>query len=119
MRISDWSSDVCSSDLLKPFGRRRAGLKLLAIDAPPKRMALTVPALLDGSEAASLDRAGYRRADLHALDPSLEGGLILDGELYGGGDIVARAGAPHAFAVQRRRQAPPSDRKGTRLNSRH
>src|SRR3546814_4281786 len=99
MRISDWSSDVCSSDLLKPFGRRRAGLKLLAIDAPPKRMALTVPALLAGSEAASLDRAGYRRADLHAFDLSLDGGFILDGELYRGGDIAVRAGAPIDFAV--------------------
>ncbi|RIA36631.1 diacylglycerol kinase-like protein [Hephaestia caeni] len=84
---------------LKPFGRRRAGLKLLAVDAPPKRMALTVPALLAGSEAASLDRAGYRRADLHAFDLSLEGGFILDGELYRGGDITVRAGAPIDFAV--------------------
>src|SRR3546814_8370797 len=25
MRISDWSSDVCSSDLIRPYGRRLGG----------------------------------------------------------------------------------------------
>src|SRR3546814_5194537 len=33
MRISDWSSDVCSSDLLA-FGRFNAGLALFQIDKP-------------------------------------------------------------------------------------
>src|SRR3546814_2849200 len=31
MRISDWSSDVCSSDLLRPL--RRAGMASMAPDA--------------------------------------------------------------------------------------
>ncbi|HVJ00108.1 MAG TPA: acylglycerol kinase family protein [Sphingomonas sp.] len=84
---------------LKPFGRKRAGLKLLAVDAPPKRMAVTVPALLAGSEGAWLDRAGYRRTDLRAFDLSLDGGFILDGELYRGGDLTVRSGAPIDFAV--------------------
>src|SRR3546814_3129853 len=34
MRISDWSSDVCSSDLA---GRARRGLHLLPVLAPPPR----------------------------------------------------------------------------------
>src|SRR3546814_20671054 len=62
-------------------------------------MALTVPALLAGSEAASLDRAGYRRAALPAFDLSLDVGFILDGELYRVGDNAVRAGAPTHFAV--------------------
>ena len=31
---------------LKPFGRVRAGLKLLGIDAPPRRMMLSLPVLV-------------------------------------------------------------------------
>jgi hypothetical protein len=84
---------------LRPFGHKRAGLKLLAIDAPPKRMAVAVPALLAGSEGRWLERAGYHRIDPHAFDLSLDGGFILDGELYKGGDLSIRTGAPIEFAV--------------------
>jgi len=84
---------------LKPFGHKRAGLKVLAIDAPPKRMLAAVPLLLAGSATGWLDRAGYHRRDVRAFDLSLDGGFVLDGELYKGGDLSIRTGAAIEFAV--------------------
>lgn len=84
---------------LKPFGHPRAGLKLLAIDAPPKSMAIDVPALLSGSEREGLARHGYHRGDPSAFNLHLSGEFILDGEHYPGGDLEIRTGVPIAFAV--------------------
>ncbi|TPG42794.1 diacylglycerol kinase [Sphingomonas koreensis] len=84
---------------LKPFGRERKGLKVLAVDAPPKRMALSVPALLAGSEADWLKKAGYHRGDPRSFELSVENGFILDGEHYPGGDLTVRIGEPLHFAV--------------------
>jgi hypothetical protein len=84
---------------LRPFGRKRAGLKVLAIEAPPKRMLASVPLLLAGWATGWLGRAGYHRRDLRAFDVSLDGGFILDGELYRGGELSIRTGAAIEFAV--------------------
>lgn len=84
---------------LKPFGEPRPGLKVLAVDAPPKRMAFHVPALLAGSERAGLRKAGYHRGDPKRFDVSLASGFILDGEFYPGGDLTVAAGEPLLFAV--------------------
>jgi diacylglycerol kinase family enzyme len=84
---------------IKPFGRKRDGLKLLGIDAPPRRMLAAVPALLAGSEAAWLDRAGYHRATADSLHLSLAGGFILDGEFYPGGGLLLKKGAALTFAT--------------------
>ncbi|MBM7406878.1 MULTISPECIES: diacylglycerol/lipid kinase family protein [Sphingomonas] len=84
---------------LKPFGHERAGLKMLAVDAPPTRLSRAVPALLRGSEAAWLEQAGYRRHDVHSFTVTLEGGFILDGELYDGGTITVRQGRPLQFVT--------------------
>src|SRR3546814_10955157 len=40
MRISDWSSDVCSSDLRNPTGARRPGAIQVEYITPHKRMHL-------------------------------------------------------------------------------
>jgi len=84
---------------IKPFGKMRDGLKLLGVDAPPRNMLLSVPALLAGSEAAWLGRAGYHRGNVDTLHLSLEGGFILDGEFYPGGDLTLRKGAALTFAA--------------------
>ncbi len=84
---------------LKPFGRVRAGLKLLGVDAPPRRVLLTLPALLAGSEKDWLRRAGYHRGDVDRLDVTLDGGFILDGEAYEGGALIIAKGAPLDFFV--------------------
>lgn len=84
---------------LKPFGHIRDGLKVLAIDAPPKRMPIAVPALLAGAEGQWLADLGYHRGDPDAFDLTLNGGFILDGERYPGGALSIRTGAPLQFAT--------------------
>jgi len=84
---------------LKPFGRARSGFKLLAVDAPPRRILSSLPALLTGSEAPWLDARGYHHGDVDSFRISLEGGFILDGETYEGGDFIIRRGAAMNFLV--------------------
>src|SRR3546814_16220902 len=60
MRISDWSSDVCSSDLIARLGvlfdRARAG-QLLGVQGQVMRSPpmLTIPVLMDGSAARTFE----------------------------------------------------------------
>src|SRR3546814_11121386 len=50
MRISDWSSDVCSSDLRQVAEARIAGIAAIAVRAAPA----ATGAILDGEQAAAL-----------------------------------------------------------------
>ena len=84
---------------LRPFGTPRPGMKTLVADAPPRRLAAVVPALLAGSEAAWLERAGYHRADSAGLDVELESGFILDGEIFPPGAYRVARAAPISFVV--------------------
>ncbi|MBN2971390.1 NAD(+)/NADH kinase [Roseomonas aeriglobus] len=84
---------------LKPFGRIRAGLKSLVVDAPPRGLATSVPFLLAGHEGAWLERRGYHRIDSSAFDVDLESGFILDGEVFPGGAYRVAQGAPLRFVV--------------------
>lgn len=84
---------------LKPFGGVRGGLKLLGIDAPPRRIVASLPALLAGSEAAWLRRAGYHRTDAERVEVTLGGGFILDGEAFEGGSLTIARGTPLDFVV--------------------
>lgn len=84
---------------LKPFGRPRAGLKILEIDAPPRRLIRAVPFLLAGSEASWLDAWGYRRFDTKSIELHLDHDFILDGEIYPGGDLTVREAGPLRFVV--------------------
>src|SRR3546814_4944180 len=75
MRISDWSSDVCSSDLLDPLGLC-ADLDRMAFEPGPGEIVLDAPAFLalvlivaaaaDAQDVAAHDharlRVGRRRA---------------------------------------------------------
>src|SRR3546814_2989869 len=97
MRISDWSSDVCSSDLLGvPQTLLRGVARLGAVAAPPRPEPARRPA-----------RRGAHRRDRAAADgparPRADGHLRRD-------LVRARAcrGPPDA-----------EDRKSTRLNSSH
>src|SRR3546814_1850894 len=46
MRISDWSSDVCSSDLISAFDRLRSGSKALILNGLLAAVAAVVTALI-------------------------------------------------------------------------
>lgn len=84
---------------LKPFGAIRPGLKLLGVDAPPRFLLATAPVLLSGSSPEWLKRLGYHHLDADAVRISAPAGFILDGELFQGGDLLVRQGAPLRFVV--------------------
>ena len=84
---------------LKPFGRPRPGKKTMVVDAPPRRLATTVPALLTGSEAEWIEARGYHRIDADAVEIDLEAGFILDGETFPGGAYTLRRGQSLRFVA--------------------
>src|SRR3546814_18574234 len=68
MRISDWSSDVCSSDLVGRDGTKRS----FAVDEHPRR-----------------DTSMERLASLKVLHPEIEGFSITAGNAAGANDGAA------------------------------
>ena len=81
---------------IRPFGAPRGGLKLLTIDAPPRRVVASLPALLGGYDLAE---PGYRRDDPHSVELVVKGDVIVDGEPFVGGAMTLTQGAPIGFAV--------------------
>jgi hypothetical protein len=83
---------------MKPFGRERAGLKLVGIDAPPRYLPVTLPRMLAGWGGDRIDRGGVLRRDprVARLSPSQ---FVLDGETFDGGPLLIRQGAPVDFVV--------------------
>ena len=84
---------------LKPFGPPHEGMKVLAAEAPPRKLPGAVPALLAGSQAAWLEELGYRRRDILEMGLSFNGSFSLDGEIYPGGDLIVRQGPDLEFVV--------------------
>lgn len=84
---------------LKPFGPPHEGLKVLAVEAPARKLPKAVPAVLAGSEAEWLERAGYRRRDIQQMALSFAGDFTLDGEIYPGGELIVRQGPDVEFVV--------------------
>lgn len=82
---------------LQPFGPPREGMKVLDVDAPPKRLHAAIPAVLRGSQAPWLAKNGYRRREAELVSLSLEQPVVIDGEIYPGGEIKVRKGAPMRF----------------------
>lgn len=84
---------------LRPFGRVRSGLKLLGVDAPPRKVLLAAAAVLAGSERQWLSEAGCKRADTDSFRLCIDGGFVLDGEVFPGGELTISRGAPIEFLV--------------------
>ena len=82
----------------RPLGHIEAGLNILAIDAPPRLVPIAAAGILAGMEGKWLQRLGYHhRHAAPAFQLSLSGGFILDGELFPGGTLTVRTGAPIRF----------------------
>lgn len=84
---------------IKPFGPARSGMKMLRIEAPVRRMMQALPAILGGTDREWLPGAGYHRHVARRIDMRLSGKFILDGEVFEGGDLSLRQGAPIRFVV--------------------
>jgi hypothetical protein len=84
---------------VKPFGEPREGLKVLSIEAPPRKLIRALRSLIRGDDAAWLAANGYRRDDMTAFDLTLPGHFVLDGEIYEGGDLTVRQGPELEFVI--------------------
>src|SRR3546814_5669508 len=115
MRISDWSSDVCSSDpvhCVQCHGAGGAGVKTLY-------PSLTDDDWLWGGDLATIDYTithGIRNPDHKATRTSLMPAFGRDGILDAGqiADVVSHVRVKDAVAPE-----GGQDRKSTRLNSSH
>src|SRR3546814_7905985 len=106
MRISDWSSDVCSSDLLQVEGRAR---RIVVEVAGDQRRVIDIKDALELVAGSARDR----RVDL------FDGGVLLGDELEVDQRHVRGRHADRRaveLALQGRQH---QDRKSTRLNSSH
>src|SRR3546814_1213289 len=109
MRISDWSSDVCSTDLV-PVGEADAAMALGALDRLRRAGAVDAVIFLGQVDPDDADRTvgAWRDALLVLLVGHIPEELGLEME----GRIIGDAGHPPVAQRQR-------DRKSTRLNSSH
>src|SRR3546814_5338248 len=136
MRISDWSSDVCSSDLLEPAAWR--GLEVgigvdvedtdafdaIIVDPPVDRAGVETPVQVGDEDSLRIDA---RRAQAQII---AEDAAVRIGEVAVEADNRERA-ARHGVEPANPRGAPRNgdddlvgidarlDRKSTRLNSSH
>ena len=84
---------------LKPFGEPHEGLKVLSVEAPPRRLVRAVPAILQGRSPPWLAQDGYRRDDLASFDLDFPGDFVLDGEVFEGGKLSLRQGPELEFVI--------------------
>src|SRR3546814_4048027 len=96
MRISDWSSDVCSSDL-----------KAEALKAEVADLKATLPA----KEEAERERLAALH-DLLAALPNLPAADVPDGDDENGNVEIARWGTPRTFDVPPRAHPDPAPALG-------
>src|SRR3546814_6894349 len=123
MRISDWSSDVCSSDLdrARPIATRLANL-----DREPEQARGKVPrrGKLEPTRHAQAavevqNEAVGRKARLYDLVAKCIGGAGVHGLFPSIGRWVQLPAATLPRGEQRGVRGARSDRKSTRLNSSH
>src|SRR3546814_1550372 len=114
MRISDWSSDVCSSDLMadRPFGHAdEAALVVAAFDAGVK-----APEVVGVLEAGDGLGTGYvMRRVMGEVSPAT---VLADPPPSLLADLGRELARIHAVPLEKVPAAIP-DRKSTRLNSSH
>lgn len=83
----------------KPYGEPREGLKLLSVEAPPKRLLRALPRIIKGTDTEWLAASGYHRHEITSFDISFDGDFVLDGEPYKGGDLTVRRGPSLEFVI--------------------
>ena len=84
---------------IKPFGRLRSGLKLLAWDRPRRRLSAALPAILAGWESDWVMRMGLHRMRVAAFTMTIGDELVVDGEAFPAGTYDVREGPELSFVV--------------------
>jgi len=84
---------------MKPFGDRREGLKLVALDRPSRRSLLHIPSIAFGRQPSAPARLGYHWAAPEAYRMELEDRFILDGEAFPAGSYRVSQGPELRFVV--------------------
>ncbi|WP_299008178.1 diacylglycerol kinase family protein [uncultured Caulobacter sp.] len=84
---------------LKPFGEPREGLKILDVDAPPRKLLKAMPLVLSGKAEPKLESMGYRRRDPQMVGLAGCAPFVLDGEVFEGGELVIALGPALRFLV--------------------
>src|SRR3546814_9991691 len=102
MRISDWSSDVCSSDL---------GPDWFAVDVSGESLSRTAPDMWAKGARLNLERALRVGDEL--------GGHIVTGHVDGIGRLISATQEGDSTRLLISAPAELADRKSTRLNSSH
>ncbi|MGI8944468.1 MAG: diacylglycerol kinase family protein [Qipengyuania sp.] len=84
---------------IKPFGKERGGLKLMAIDRPRRRLVGLLPLIVAGWHPRWLAKAGYHVADAEGFDITIGDQFILDGEAFPAGSYRATQGPELTFVT--------------------
>jgi hypothetical protein len=84
---------------LKPFGKWREGLKLVALDRPARRSLLRIPFIAAGRQPSHPQRLGYHWASPDSFRMTLEDRFILDGEAFPPGEYRVSQGPELRFVV--------------------
>lgn len=85
---------------MRPFGAKGPGLKVLDVDAPPRRLLSALPPVLAGREPAWLEDAGYRRRLAREVKIQGAKAFVLDGEIYPvSGGVTLRTGPEVVFVT--------------------
>jgi diacylglycerol kinase (ATP) len=84
---------------LKPFGERRAGLKLAVLDRPRRKSLLRIPQIAFGRRPPEPARLGYHWVEADSYVLALEDPFILDGEAFPGGTYRVSQGPELRFVV--------------------
>src|SRR3546814_4212949 len=112
MRISDWSSDVCSSDLLM--------LELMASDYMEREVFCCGPEPFMQTVRDILNAAGFDMTHYH--EESFQAPIRVEEQIPEHDDVMPEAGAAAIIGFSlsgNEAQCQETDRKSTRLNSSH
>src|SRR3546814_3801443 len=106
MRISDWSSDVCSSDLR---GAQRVEVGCAAVQQDVRLASHDA-----GGRARDVEQHHVEAVAGRFVPPRIGVGGVGRAQVRVGADAQPREGVAHAFEA-----LPVEDRKSTRMNSSH
>lgn len=84
---------------LNPFGKPRPGMRYVLLDAPLRRVAMMVPALIAGWDRPGFAKLGVHRGAMDEARVDVGESFILDGEAFPAGRYRLRLGPKIQYVV--------------------